>query len=268
MNWVIGDIHGMLRPLRALVERVQQADPSASLIFVGDYVNRGPDSRGVLDYLIALPNARFCRGNHDDIFTMLLVGQPYVRNPSATDEVVAFQWFVQYGLWETLLSYGIEPSDIDAVLARPSPDAVAKIMSAVPEAHRQFVRGLVPVVEGETFFVAHAMWNVDEPDEPSIARKLSEDPRLRYQIIWGRYGRELTRNKRWKRTGYFGHTPVQTYAADVQGQPHTPIRGPGIVLLDTAAALTPEGRLSAVCIESGQTLQVDRLGGPVEADPR
>ena len=113
MNWVIGDIHGMLRPLRALIERVSQADPKATFNFVGDYINRGPESKGVLDYLVKFENARFCRGNHDDIFTLLLHGQPYVRNPSATDEVVAFQWFVQYGLWETLLSYGVEPYEIE-----------------------------------------------------------------------------------------------------------------------------------------------------------
>lgn len=263
MNWVIGDIHGMLRPLRALVELVRRYDPGSALNFVGDYINRGPESKGVLDFLTELDRARFCRGNHDDIFTLLLHGQPYVRNPSATDEVTAFQWFVQYGLWETLTSYGVEPFDIDAVLARPSPEAVLRLLTVVPEKHRQFVRDLVPVIEGDTYFIAHAMLNVDEADEPSILGKLAEDPRLRYQIIWGRYGRELTRPKRWKRTGYFGHTPVQTYPRELQGTEHTPIRGPNIVLLDTAAALTAEGRLSAVCVETRQLLQVDRFGGAI-----
>jgi serine/threonine protein phosphatase 1 len=263
MNWVIGDIHGMLRPLRGLIELVSRADRNATFNFVGDYINRGPESRGVLDFLVSLDRARFCRGNHDDIFTLLLHGNPYVRNPSAADEVQAFQWFVQYGLWETLLSYGVEPYEIDYVLQRPSLEAVQKIMSVVPAAHRRFVADLQPVIEADTYFIAHAMWNGDEPDEPSVSAKLAEDPRLRYQIIWGRYGRELTRTKRWKRTGYFGHTPVQTYPQDLQGRQHTPIRGPGIVLLDTAAALTPEGRLSAVCIESGEVIQVDRLGGGV-----
>ena len=44
MRWVVGDIHGMLRPLRALVDAVTQRDAAARLLFVGDYVNRGPDS--------------------------------------------------------------------------------------------------------------------------------------------------------------------------------------------------------------------------------
>lgn len=264
MNWVIGDIHGMLRPLRALVERVRLSDPSPAFFFVGDYINRGPDSKGVIDFLLSLPTARFARGNHDDIFDQILHGTGYVPNPSAPSEVVAFRWFVQHGLADTLASYGVEPWEVDDVFARPSPEAVARLMAAVPPAHRAFVRSLAPVIEMPDFFVAHAMWNPDEPDaDPPIADRLAADPRLRYQVIWGRYGRELTRPKRWRRTGYFGHTPVQTYPADLQKEEHTPIRGPQIVLLDTAVALTPEGRLTAVCVETGEAAQVDRLGGVV-----
>lgn len=263
MNWVIGDIHGMVRPLRALVGYVRELDPNAALYFVGDYVNRGPDARGAIDFLLTLDGARFARGNHDDMFDLMLNGSPYVLNPSAPDAVTAFRWFVQYGLAETLHSYGVEPWDVEDAWARPSPDAVARLFAAVPDAHRAFVRKLEPVIEEPDFFVAHAMWDADEPDEPSIAARLAGDARLRYQIVWGRYGREVTRIKRWRRTGYFGHTPVQTYPRDLQGEEHTPIRGPNIVLLDTAAALTPEGRLSAVCTDTGQVAQVDRLGGRV-----
>ena len=49
MRWVIGDIHGMLRPTEALIGCILGRDASARFIFVGDYINRGPDSRGVLD---------------------------------------------------------------------------------------------------------------------------------------------------------------------------------------------------------------------------
>ncbi len=37
---------------------------------------------------------------------------------------------------------------------------------------------------------------------------------MRYRLLWGRFGDEIRSKKRWKRTGYFGHTPVQTYPAD------------------------------------------------------
>lgn len=265
MNWVIGDIHGMLRPLRALVDLVRGRDSSAAFVFVGDYVNRGPDSRGVIDYLLALSDARFCRGNHDDIFDLILGGEGYVRNPSATSAVAAFQWFVQHGMSETLQSYGVEPRDVERAVADGTQEAVDRLFSVVPAAHRAFVRGLPPVIDGPTYFVAHAMWDTDEPAEPTIAGRLQGDARRQYQIIWGRYGRELTRVKPWRRTGYFGHTPVQTYPADLRGREHTPIRGPKIVLLDTACALTPEGRLTAVCVETGEMVQVSRLGEEVVA---
>ena len=54
---------------------------------------------------------------------------------------------------------------------------------------------------------------------------------------------------------------VQTYRPDYV----TPLRGPNIVLLDTGAALGADGRLSAVCAETGETLQVHRSGKTVEA---
>ena len=67
----IGDIHGYLDKLRRLLDLVQ---PTANdkVIFLGDYVDRGPDSRGVLDELIRFgerfPQTIFLRGNHEQMF--------------------------------------------------------------------------------------------------------------------------------------------------------------------------------------------------------
>ena len=63
----VGDVHGCLTALDALLDSVD-LQPDDTLIFLGDYVDRGPDSRGVLERLIELsarPNTRFLRGNHD-----------------------------------------------------------------------------------------------------------------------------------------------------------------------------------------------------------
>ena len=63
----IGDVHGCLTALATLLEFVD-LQPADTLIFLGDYVDRGPDSRGVLERLIELsarPNTIFLRGNHD-----------------------------------------------------------------------------------------------------------------------------------------------------------------------------------------------------------
>src|SRR3982751_2009409 len=108
MRWIIGDIHGMLRPLEALVAAIDKADAERQLLFVGDYVNRGPDSKGVIELLLTLKNAHFVRGNHDDIFDMVIHGTSYVNHPSAPDPVSAFCWFMEYGLADTFMSYGLD----------------------------------------------------------------------------------------------------------------------------------------------------------------
>jgi serine/threonine protein phosphatase 1 len=116
MRWVIGDIHGMSRPLRALLAELERRDPQAMFYFVGDFVNRGPDSRGVVDLLLSLPGsrARFCRGNHDDIFDLILNGKSYA---SGADPVPVFSWFMAHGLDRTLASYGIDEAMMQAMSA-------------------------------------------------------------------------------------------------------------------------------------------------------
>src|SRR5438128_3922308 len=113
MRWIIGDIHGMLRPLEALVEAVEKADAKRQLLFVGDYVNRGPDSKGVIDLLLSLNGAKFVRGNHDDIFDQVLNGKSYAGNASNGDRMVAFQWFMEHGLDTTFTSYGVDYSILE-----------------------------------------------------------------------------------------------------------------------------------------------------------
>jgi serine/threonine protein phosphatase 1 len=68
-TFAIGDIHGYLEPLRALIDSVSPARDDL-LVFLGDYVDKGPDVKGALDYLIELSkshNAIFLRGNHDQM---------------------------------------------------------------------------------------------------------------------------------------------------------------------------------------------------------
>jgi len=72
----IGDIHGQLAKLEELMRQVCP-DQEDRLIFLGDYIDRGPDSRGVIDYLLALdarlPRTVFLRGNHEQLFLDALV---------------------------------------------------------------------------------------------------------------------------------------------------------------------------------------------------
>jgi serine/threonine protein phosphatase 1 len=270
MRWVIGDVHGMLQPLATLLLAVRAEDADARFYFVGDYVNRGPDSRSVIDLLIALKRegrARMVRGNHDDIFDLLVNGQCYAEASADADPLVAFNWFMQFGLGATLKSYEIDPTEIREVMHRPSRAKLRSLMNGVPEGHRQFIRNLEPVIEEPDFVVAHGMWEIHQRnDEASVGASLVAQADRRHKLLWGRYGdAELAAPKAWTRPMFFGHTPVGNYAS-MRGGRLVPIVGPSIVLLDTAAALGPTGRLTAYCIESGRFLQADPHGRPVSAE--
>lgn len=253
----------MLRPLEALLGAIDRRDPAAHLIFLGDYVNRGPDSKLVIDHLLTLRHATFLRGNHDDILELILRGECYICHDSGPDSVSAFTWFMQHGLAETLMSYGADWAELEDLARRPSLRRIEKLARIVPEQHVQFIHRLRPAFETEDFFAAHGYWDVDEADgSPDLASQLERHPPLRYRLLWGRFSdAQIRRKKRWRRAGYFGHTPVFNYPG---GSDFTPIRGPQIMLLDTASALSVAGLLSAVCAETGTIIQADRAGTTVE----
>src|SRR5688572_12870690 len=140
MRWIIGDIHGMLRPLQTVLGVVVRRDPWAHLLFVGDYVNRGPDSRGVIELLLSLKNAHFVRGNHDDLLDMILHGSCYAPHPSASDPVSAFCWFMEHGLADTFQSYGFDYAELEHARHKPTREAVKRFGEAVPPKHRTFIR--------------------------------------------------------------------------------------------------------------------------------
>ena len=70
-NIAIGDVHGCVKTLRFLIEEKVCPTKSDKLFFMGDYVNKGPDSKGVMDYLLQLKRSEldvtFLRGNHDQL---------------------------------------------------------------------------------------------------------------------------------------------------------------------------------------------------------
>lgn len=93
---VIGDIHGRADLLERLLARLDKEHADARKVFVGDYVDRGPNSRNVLDRLQNLPEAICLRGNHEE----MMLG--FVDNPA----IHADRWFRNGGR-ETLESYEI-----------------------------------------------------------------------------------------------------------------------------------------------------------------
>jgi hypothetical protein len=257
VRWVIGDIHGMLRPLQVLLDAVHKADPAPQLLFVGDFVNRGPDSSGVVDLLLTLKGARFCRGNHDDVFDIVLHGK---GSTGPVDAVPVFVWFMNHGLDRTLESYGVDYAMMEQVARRPSPQRISELVGdVVPDAHRAFFRSMPLAIDEPDLFVVHAKWEpADRDDQPDVGTRVRADVRLHHHVLWERFDEhEISVNKAWRRRGFFGHTPVINY-----GRPdlHAPIAGKQMVLLDTGVALSPLGRLTAWCAETDRFVQVDHFG--------
>jgi len=166
-----GDIHGCLAELNQLLESVAPAADD-QLVFLGDYIDRGPDSAGVIDRLLELrrqqPDAVFLRGNHEQ---MLL---DFLDNGSPGH-------FLANGGAETIASYR------QGDRWPPPPD------------HLDFFRNLRTLYETENFIFVHAGLR------PGIALEEQDDQ----DLLWIRW-EFLESDADWGKPVVFGHTPRQT----------------------------------------------------------
>lgn len=158
--YAIGDIHGqidMLHDTLALITQDGGAD--ASIVFLGDYTDRGPDSAAVLDLLIAGRDAgkpwTFIKGNHDRMFEWFLADYP--KHEAYLP--VELNWLnPRMGGDTTLASYGV-----DAGPKRRMLDVHAEARAAVPDAHLAFLKSLTLTYQMDDLFFAHAGIAPDVP---------------------------------------------------------------------------------------------------------
>jgi serine/threonine protein phosphatase 1 len=174
--YVIGDIHGrldLLARLMKLIEADAAAHPvgSKELIFLGDYIDRGVDSKGVIDYLLTrLPSGMkktFLRGNHDDRMLRFLKG----------DLEQAQDWLMLGGT-ATLVSYGINPFRANVV--RDLKALHNAVIEKVPEDHRAFLAATeIDVTRGD-YYLVHAGVRPGVP-----LKKQTQEDRLwiRYEFL-------------------------------------------------------------------------------------
>lgn len=167
--YAIGDIHGRLDLVTELHDMIV-GDAKGSgeegkkiLVYIGDYVDRGPDSRGVLDLLLAGPPEGFERvtllGNHDQAFLEFL-----------GDAALGPRWF-RIGGRETALSYGANPSE--APLSPEAFEALRKELTGlVPESHRDFLATLQLHFAVGDFLFVHAGLRPGVPLEGQSKRDL------------------------------------------------------------------------------------------------
>jgi serine/threonine protein phosphatase 1 len=149
--YAIGDVHGCSDALAALLRQVEAdarrsaPDERALLVFLGDYVDRGPDSRGVIDRILGLQatgafEVVTLKGNHEDALARYLDDAGFAR-----------AWAVNWGE-ETLRSYGVEPPRTEADWAATQRAFVA----AFPSTHRAFLRDLKLMVSVGDYLFVHA----------------------------------------------------------------------------------------------------------------
>lgn len=139
--YVVGDVHGRLDLLEALLGKIE-ADIGARrgtevvLVFVGDLIDRGPSSAGVVERLRNYQKdgvrTIFLLGNHEEVLLRILAG-----------EAELISGWLRFGGAECLRSYGVDPAQLKGL---DDAQALALIEGAIPPEHVEFLRSF-----GDTF---------------------------------------------------------------------------------------------------------------------
>lgn len=183
-TFVIGDLHGCVDELNVLLETIAPSADDA-ICFLGDYIDRGPSPKGVIDRLLRLrqegPHCTFLKGNHEDMFLA------YLGYPGHHGE--AFLW---NGGDITLESYDVYPTD--------SGDLVKQL----PAPHLDFLLALRACVQFDDFLCVHAGLRPTRPWDDQDAEDL----------LWIRED-FITAAHPYPFTVLYGHTPHRQIRIDL-----------------------------------------------------
>lgn len=212
---VIGDIHGDVVRLRRALEELTAT--SRELVFVGDYIDRGPCSQEVITTLIELgdsrPDVTFLRGNHESALLEWLNGG-------------SIGPFIQQGGLTTIASY----------VSQPGPGVFEDLKRDFPARHRDFLECTRSYYENPGLFISHAGYDPTEPD--------NRDSDV---LIYGRHATLFPPpNARPQELVVFGHyvqPSRQPYDQD------------GIICLDTGCGTLSQGPLTVLLLPEHKFLQ-------------
>jgi serine/threonine protein phosphatase 1 len=219
--YAVGDVHGCLDELNQLLESIDKDlagnQVESHLVFLGDLVDRGPHSAGVIDRLLerGLPTNRWdcVMGNHEEIMLACFAGRSELSE----------SW-LRYGGVQTLESYGLNAAEIFA----PAFDLQAAMRKAIPPKHIRFLQSLADYVQLGDYLFVHAGIRPNVPLE-----------------------RQSSRDLRWIRNGFL---EVQTDHAMMVVHGHTIVPEvdfrPNRIAVDTGCYVT--GKLSALVLELDQ----------------
>ena len=162
--YVIGDIHGRRDLLEALQQAIEEDDAGregTTVAFLGDLVDRGPDSRGVVELAMRWGDrrkVRYLAGNHEEMFLQSFEDKEVLRH------------FLKHGGRETVLSYGIERKAYNKMKMGELQDAMEE---AVPAEHRRFLESFEDLIVAGDYVLVHAGINPQlglEDQKPSDLR--------------------------------------------------------------------------------------------------
>ena len=178
-RYVVGDIHGCVKSFRNMVTEKIRLTKDDTLFLLGDYIDRGPDSKGVLDFIMELQRESYTvkpiMGNHE-----------YMLLQSLDDEVGFTNW-KKNGSTQTLMSFGVPEEKTGEF------DSIRQI----PDVYRDFLSNLSYFEETDDFYFVHAGLGKD-----------IENPKDDLDtLFWSRkeyYNRTILKS----RILIHGHTPV------------------------------------------------------------
>jgi len=224
--YVIADIHGMLNKLKNLLEKIQPTNKD-TLVFLGDYIDRGPDSFELIEFLINLKNKFDCiflQGNHESMLYEYMVGCGAVA-------------YLSNGGGETIESYKRNGFDIS--------DSIESSERGIPESHANFFDELSMLYETPGYIFVHAgIKLIYENDTYKCADSSKQDEN---SLLWSRefhrFGRCVYKGPK---TVIFGHTPWD----DVRITDFA-------VCIDTGACYPQSGKLTCIRLPDKKIFQAE-----------
>jgi len=217
MHYFIGDIHGHADKLQSLLSKLDLTNQD-TLIFLGDYIDRGPQVKESLELLMSLPNSIFLRGNHEQWMLGLMDGVHGVDD----------QILVSFNDW---LSYG-------------GIDTVSQLGRSVDVKYINFISKTCSFVEGDKFIAAHAGVSFKDPKSSSS-----------HQLYMSR---NCAPSLRYKKTFINGHTPTHIKEINKQAGKVYKGRDNHITIDNGVYVDKPGfGNIVAFCLETAQILVSD-----------
>ncbi|NEW59814.1 hypothetical protein GSY74_00840 [Sulfurovum sp. bin170] len=230
-HYIIGDIHGEYQKLLALIAKLPK---NAKLIFVGDLIDRGLESREIVEY-IRENNHQVVRGNHEQF--MIEDGQKLIENLLADIEVAMNNVWIFAGGIETLISYGLLEKQEDVYQFVKSIEGIDALQSDIEwmKSLPLYIKMPNPHNLNLPIVISHAsigdFWDLEETNYKHFEfyimtnrRRPSADAPI-FNI--------------------YGHTNVNSV-----------VIGKNFVNLDTGCGRGDDGKLSAYCVETKEDFEV------------